>query len=69
MEAVAIMMQGQIVDLDANTALHAAVLFVDRRLPMGDSIILAIAQLNGATLRTEDARFRGIDGVQYVGKV
>jgi predicted nucleic acid-binding protein len=65
LQAVAIMQQGQVVDLDLPMALAAARLSVTMSLPMADSIMLATAQRAGATLWTQDADFRGIDGVQF----
>ncbi len=66
--AVSQMRQGHIVDLDANLAVSAAALSLDRRLPMADSIILATAQSFEAVLWTQDEDFRGLDGVEYVAK-
>jgi toxin FitB len=66
LQAVAVMAQGQIVELDMRTALEAARLSHNQKLPMVDSIILATARLHEATLWTQDADFRGIAGVQYV---
>jgi predicted nucleic acid-binding protein len=65
LRSVALMQQGQIVDLDAALALSAARLSVDTRLPMADSIMLATARAYGAVLWTQDADFKGMDGVQY----
>lgn len=66
--AVSQMRQGHIVDLDANLAVSAAALSLDRRLPMADSIILATARSFEAVLWTQDEDFRGLDGVEYVAK-
>ena len=68
LQAVAIMMQGQTVDLGAELALSAAKVSVERKLPMADSVMLATAQIHGATLWTQDADFEDIAGVQYVPK-
>ncbi len=38
------------------------------RLPMADSLILAVARLNRVTLWTQDAHFQGLDGVRYIAK-
>ncbi len=65
LHAVALMQQGHVVDLDSALALSAARLSVDTRLPMADSIMLATARAYDAVLWTQDADFRGIDGVQY----
>ena len=68
LEAVALMQQGQVVDLDAPTALAAAKLSVDHGLPMVDAMILATAILHDATLWTQDQHFEKIEGVRYVRK-
>ena len=68
LQAVAIMMQGEIIDLSAELALSAAKMSVERKLPMADSVMLATAQAHGATLWTQDADFEGIAGLQYIAK-
>lgn len=68
LEAIALMMQGQIVGLDPTLALNAAKLSADLRLPMADSIILATARTENAVLWTQDAHFSQIKGVQYIAK-
>ena len=65
LQAVAVMQQGAVVDLDASLALAAARLSVDLRLPMADSVILATARSHAAILWTQDADFKGIPGVEY----
>jgi predicted nucleic acid-binding protein len=66
LQAVALMQQGQIVDLTAAIALSAAKASIERRLPMADSIMLTTAQTLGATFWTQDADFKGVEGVKYV---
>lgn len=53
------------VDLDARLALSAARVSLDTRLPLADSVVLATAQLHGATLWTQDADFETLPGVRY----
>jgi toxin FitB len=65
LQAVAVMQQGIVIDLDAPLALVAARLSIERRLPMADSVILATAQSHAAVLWTQDADFKGIPGVEY----
>jgi predicted nucleic acid-binding protein len=65
LQAVALMQQGEVVELDAPLALVAARLGVDARLPLADSIILATARRHGATLWTQDEDFDGLPDVQY----
>jgi predicted nucleic acid-binding protein len=66
LQAVALMEQGAVVELNATLALAAAKLSVDLKLPMADSIILATARAFGATLWTQDADFERLEGVRYV---
>jgi toxin FitB len=65
LQAVAVMQQGAVIDLDAPLALVAARLSIEHRLPMADSVILATAQFHAAMLWTQDADFKGIPGVEY----
>lgn len=59
---------GQIIDLDESLALSAAKISTDLKLPMADSIILATARANNATLWTQDEHFKDLDGVKYIEK-
>jgi predicted nucleic acid-binding protein len=68
LQAVAVMQQGRVVDLDTAIALNAAKLSVELKLPMADSVMLATARAHKATLWTQDADFKDIEGVQYVEK-
>ncbi|MBC7249826.1 MAG: type II toxin-antitoxin system VapC family toxin [Anaerolineae bacterium] len=68
LQAVAVMMEGQVVELTAEIALEAARLSVEEGLPMVDSVMLATAQAYGAELWTQDADFEGKEGVQYIAK-
>jgi predicted nucleic acid-binding protein len=67
-EIVAVMLQGTLLVLDASIALEAAALSLELGLPMADSMVLATARLHNASLWTQDAHFRGIEGVRYVEK-
>jgi predicted nucleic acid-binding protein len=68
LKAVAVMMQGQVVNLDAPLALSAAKLSQDISLPLADSLRLATARSYQATLWTQDEHFKGIAEVQYIAK-
>ena len=68
LQAVATMMQGEVVALDAALALEAAKLSAERQLPMADSVILATGRAYGATVYTQDGDFEGLEGVAYVQK-
>ena len=68
LQAVAVMIQGSVIDLDMDLALGAAKVSAELGLPMADSVMLATAQAHGATLWTQDKDFEDIAGVQYVAK-
>lgn len=63
-QAVALMREGQVVDINLNLALSAAA----SGLPMADSLIYATAQTRGAILWTQDAHFKALAGVKFFAK-
>ena len=63
--AVAIMQQGEVVELTAPLALSAATLSVKHKLPMADSIMYATARAFSATLWTQDADFEDLPHVRF----
>jgi predicted nucleic acid-binding protein len=65
LQAVAVMQQSTVVDLDARIALDAARISVKNKLPMADSIILATAWAYEATVWTQDEDFKEIPGVRF----
>jgi predicted nucleic acid-binding protein len=69
LQAVAMMEQGKVVELDTRLALSAAKTSLDLKIPMADSIILATARSYNATLWTQDEDFKEVAGVEYVEKV
>lgn len=68
LEAVAVMMQGQVIDLDSAIAVSAAKISDELKIPMADSMMLATAREYDATLWTQDADFASIAGVKYIRK-
>jgi len=65
LQAVAVMQQGMLIDLDARLTLSAARISHESKLPMADGIILATARTFGATLWTQDADLMDVPEVQY----
>ena len=65
LQAVAVMQQGRVVDLDATLALRAASLGLEHRLPLADSIVYATARELCAIVWTQDADFEGLRDVAY----
>jgi len=68
LQAVALMHQGSVVNLDASLALMAGKLGVERKLPPADSIVYATAQLAGGMVWTQDPDFEGLPDVHYFAK-
>jgi toxin FitB len=68
LRAVALMQQGQVIDLDATLAVRAAKLGLQHKLPLADSVMLATADVFGATLWTQDSDFEDIPGIEYRSK-
>jgi predicted nucleic acid-binding protein len=66
LQAVALMQQGSVIDLNAGIALAAAKLSAELKLPMADSVMYASARVHGAILWTQDADFENLPGVKYV---
>ena len=65
LEAISILQHGRIVDLTASLAAAAAQTSCDKGLPMADSIILATARMENATIWTQDSDFKGMDRVKF----
>ena len=68
LKAVAQMLPGQVIELDASLALRAAKVSIDFGLPMADSVILATARAFDATLWAQDEHFKDIEGVRYIAR-
>ncbi len=68
MEAIVQMRLGTVIDLDPPLALSAAKIGHELKLALADSIILATARSRAASLWTQDADFKNIEGVRYQAK-
>jgi predicted nucleic acid-binding protein len=65
LRAVAVMLQGRVVEVDASVAVAAARVSLDFKIPMADSIMLASARAHQAILWTQDADFATVADVRY----
>ena len=65
LQAIALMQQGAVVDLDGPIALTAARISSELKLPMADSLVLATARHHQAAVWTQDADFEGLPDVQF----
>lgn len=68
LQAVAVMQQARVVDLDSALALTAAKIGADTKLALADSVVLATARTCDATLWTQDADFEGLPEVKFRAK-
>ena len=68
LEAVAILQQGRVVDLDSTLAIAAARISHSEKLPLADSVILATARAENATIWTQDADFEKRGNVKFRAK-
>lgn len=65
LQAAAHLRAGQIVSLDETLAIAAACLAHQTKLALADSVILATARRFDATLWTQDAHFKSMEGVRF----
>ena len=68
LQAVSLMQQGKIIDIDSTISLNAAKISYDLKLPMADSLILATAKMQNAVLWTQDSDFDQIPNIKYIKK-
>ncbi len=66
LDITGVMSNGYEVGLNREIAIDAARISIDLKLAMTDSIILATARAFDATLWTQDAYFKEIEGVRYI---
>jgi toxin FitB len=65
LEAISVLQHGQLIELTASLAIAAARISHHEKLPMADSIILATARAQNATIWTQDSDFEEMDRVKY----
>src|SRR5438552_19173859 len=68
LQAVALMQQARVIELDANLAVLAAKTSLDRILPLANSIVYATAALVAGVVSTQDGDFGGLPNVKFYGK-
>jgi predicted nucleic acid-binding protein len=68
LEVAGLMTLGQVIDLDRQKAISAAQISLEFKLAMADSIILATARGENATLWTQDEHFKNLPDVKYIDK-
>lgn len=68
LQSVALMKQGNIVDLTFEISIQSAKFSLDNKIPMADSIIYTIGQIYNAIIWTQDDDFKNLPGVKYYPK-
>ena len=67
-QAMALMQQSKVIDLNEPIAIFAAKLSADHKLPMADSLIYATAKMHDALVWTQDSDFENLEDVKYFQK-
>jgi predicted nucleic acid-binding protein len=68
LQAVALMQQARVIDLDANLAILAAKASQDHKLPLADAIVYATAIRADAVVWTQDEDFEALPDVRFYPK-
>lgn len=68
LQAIAIMQQATVVDVDSQIGIEAAKISTEYSVPMADSIIIATARSHNATIWTQDADFKDFENIKYFKK-
>jgi toxin FitB len=68
LEAVGIMQQAKVIDVNLSISIQAAKFSRQFKLPMADSLIYTTAIQNDAILWTQDLDFKDLDDVKYIKK-
>jgi predicted nucleic acid-binding protein len=68
LQTVAMMQQGEVIDLTAELALEAAAIGHEEKLSFADSIIYTVAKQNDAVIWTQDDHFAGKPNVQFIAR-
>jgi predicted nucleic acid-binding protein len=68
LQAAALMQQGQVTDLDSGSAINAAKIGHEIKLPLADAVIVATARIHHAVIWTQDSDLKDVEGVKYVRK-
>lgn len=69
LETIAVLFQGEIIDVDTHLSIQAAQKSALYKIPMADSILLATAQKYDAILWTQDKHFEDIkSNIKYINK-
>ena len=68
LQAVAMMQQAKVIEITPSIAVQAAKVSYIFKLPMADCLIYITARDHNATIWTQDADFKDLEGVEYFKK-
>lgn len=68
LQAIALMRQAKVVEVNTSIAISAAKISYDKNIPMADSLIYTTARFFNATVWTQDYDFKDLDGVKFIKK-
>jgi toxin FitB len=68
LQAVALMQQARVIDLDTNLAVLAAAVSLRHKLPLADAIVYATGGLVDGIVWTQDEDFEGLPDVRFFSK-
>jgi toxin FitB len=68
LQAIALMQQAKVVEVNTTIAISAAKISYDKNIPMADSLIYTTARFFNATVWTQDYDFKDLDGVKFIKK-
>lgn len=63
LQAITTMQEGNIFNIDQEIALQAASISHQKKIPMADSLIYAVGQINDAEIWTQDSDFKNLPNV------
>ena len=68
LQAIGLMQQATVVDVNSTIAIRAAKNSAERRIPMADSLIYSTARTFNAIVWTQDIDFKNLEGVKFIKK-
>jgi toxin FitB len=68
LQAIGVMLLGVVGEMTWEIAIVAAEISSELNMAMADSVVLATTRAYDATLWTQDADFKGMEGIRYIEK-
>jgi len=68
LQAVALMKQGKVIDLNLEISIQAAKFSLENKIPMADSIIYTTGRFYKATIWTQDDDLKNLEDMKYFSK-